>query len=351
MKQTTSSSRNINMAKRRRFCEQSRETSTSIDLCVTALSQEEEVTITGDGIVDELQKNPLIAAHVRTIQHLSRIVFGEKSVLDEKIKGILEDSSEGHKILYKLLLNPQSLHKFAGVSVCGFKNRARKNAIQNFDPLCDAINDLVKTLERQQDLMIAQIGQSSREQPIVGTQGVESLLKSFNYFRKKDGSLASNDISEIFKKNPFIQRCIGDIQYWCTRVYGRPNILNKELTDLQTKPGAIYPLLDKIIGEPQSIHSFAGIEVCGIKNKARREAEASVQDLCDSVQFFDDVVKSAKKLMIAEYLESQKQTDRAQNQTPESSAQNILHTRAEHHPTSQQEHPRRARSERVAFAL
>ncbi|WP_455465798.1 hypothetical protein [Bartonella sp. B39] len=100
MKKIAPSSTHLPMTELRESHEQSiREASTSENPHATPASQEEETNLSSRGIVDELQKNPLISAHVNAVRNWSEIVFGEKGVLDTTIEKILENPSGGSRIL------------------------------------------------------------------------------------------------------------------------------------------------------------------------------------------------------------------------------------------------------------
>lgn len=351
MEHTASSSQPLSMAKLRRSSERSaNEISASGDFCVTIASQE-GATVASAGLIDKLQKNPLILSSMRTIQTLSGIVYGEQNILDEKVQKVLEDPSEGHKILQEILSAPESVHKFSGVKLCGFKSRKRKNALESFGHLCDAIGNLIKTVEHARRRATFEIPPGYYEQPMQNSEAVEDLLESFNRSLKSDCSSVSKIMSHVLKNNLLTREYADNIRYLCVRVYGYPNVLEKEISAMCELPGAGESVIDILINNPQSIHSFAGIEICGIKNKARINAELGVWDLHNSVLLFDSIVKSARDLLTSEYLEQQKQADMIQNQTPETAEQNVCHTRTEPNLPPQQERPRRVPSERMAFAL
>lgn len=314
---------------------------------IAALRQ--ETVIPGDGMVSELQKNPLISSSIRTTQSWSRIVYGEEGVLDEKIKKILESPSEGYNILHEILTSPQSIHKFAGASVCGFKNKVRRNAVENLNALCDAMHGLIETVEYARGRATFEILPSYYEQPMRGGEVVESLLESFNNFPRNDEDTLTNDeLVVMLKKNPFMRRCVEDIQYWCTRIYGNPKILNRAIAVILEDPERGRLIVNIVATDPNVFGSLVGTNVCGIKNKERREAEDNVGNLYNSVYFFLTIVRSAKELITEEFLSRYTQIDQAQDQIPTAVAQDISSTRTERPPTPQQERPRSAR---MAFAL
>lgn len=350
MKQMTSSSQGEDMSKSWKNHGQSAGGVVSFEeLHITAAPLEEATT--SNAITDKLQNNLLISAHVKAVRHLSKTVFGKRGILDGKIEEILEDTSNGEELLRELSLSPEQIHKFAGVSVCGLRNKARKNAIEGLVPLCSAINGLIEAAKRTQNGDMFEIGQSSRKQSTEEAETVEDLPKPYKCSQKKTDSLTDNEVFVLLKNNPFVQECMTEIEYLCVKVYGCSNALARQMDAIQRNPAITPSLLQYLANRPWCFHKLAGIDMCGMKNETRREAELSVQHLCERITYFSEVVKFARELVIAEHREQQEQVDRTQNQTQEAVAQNIHHTRAKHHPTPQQERSPRAESKGMAFAL
>ncbi len=350
MKKVASSSTHLPMAELGESHEQSvREASTSGDPHAIPASQEEETNLYDERIIGELQKNPLVAAHITAAKNWSEIVFGKKGVLDTRIKKILENPPVSNRILWAISLNPQSIHKLAGKSICGFKNRARRNATESLTLLHDAIYGLAKTAESARSRIISSMVQSGREKPIEGTEAVETLLTSCNNAKKM--RISDHEVLEILQQDPFIQKCEENIRYWCIMAYGHPDVLAKKIAQIRKDPSVGDALLEDLAYEPYMYHSLAGFGICCLKNRERRNAECNVPRLYEHVYFFSKVIESARKLIKMEYVEQQEHADIPQNQIPETVARNVQHARAEHHPTPQQEQPRRVGSGRVALAM
>ncbi|WP_246786322.1 BID domain-containing T4SS effector [Bartonella taylorii] len=253
------------------------------------------------------------------------------------------------RILCAISSNPQSIHKLAGQSICGFKTRARRNAMKSLTLLHDAIDGLAKTSESARSRIISSMGQSVREKPLEGVEAVESLLASYNH--AKETCTLDKEMITVLKKDPFIQKCEENIRYWCTMVFGHSNVLDEAIVDLRQNPDAVLDFLYQLKHTPGIYHSLAGFSICGFKNRERREAEANMEELMDCIQFYCGVVHSAKKFLQIEHCKRQKRAHMLQNQTSEAVARNVQHTRAEHHPTPQQEQPRRVESRRTALAM
>ncbi|WP_208436298.1 BID domain-containing T4SS effector [Bartonella phoceensis] len=351
MKKNFSSSAHFSIEESRGSSEQSvRGASVSGDLhTVIPALQEEETNHSERGIVDELQKNPLISVHVNAVRNWSEIAFGEEGICDEIITKILEDPSRGNRVLWAIALNPQSIYKLAGKNICGFNDRARKNAMEGLSFLHDAIYGLVKTSKHAHNRMESQRGQSDHEKPIQGIEAVESLLKSYKSVKKID--VFDKITIEVFKRNLFIQKRKEEINYWCVKVFGRSDVLNEAVDKVTQNPRKVFSLLRQLTHNPETYHSLAGFNMCGLKSKERKKAESNMAHLKNCLWSYSGILRSAKTFLQIEHSEQQERGDVLHNQTLAAVAQNIQHARAEHHSAPQQERPRRGESGRMALAM
>ncbi|WP_455465799.1 BID domain-containing T4SS effector [Bartonella sp. B39] len=60
---------------------------------------------------------------------------------------------------------------------------------------------------------------------------------------------------------------------------------------------------------PQSIHNLAGKNICGFKNKVRKNAEANISQLVSSINNFTDAVKQAKESILQSHQAQQRHRD------------------------------------------
>lgn len=297
----------------------------------------EEIAALSSGIKDKLQQRLLVSAHARVVKEYSLLVFGEPGVLDEKIREIIEHPSKGTRVIREILQNPQSLHRVAGVSVCGLKNRARRNAIKGVEPLCDALHNLMKTVEHAQNRPLFRMEQSGYQQPLENTSTTRDPLELCSRIEKKKDFFATDEVLAALKEDSFVQKCVESIGYLCEKVYGCSDTLAQAIYVTQRDPNMGPYLLEQLKTKPQSFGKLAGMNMYGIKNRARREAEEHVKYLCDNFQFFSDVVGTLGPFIASVYEEQRRQIDGTQHQTQETIAQDIRRTREGHHFTSRQE--------------
>lgn len=93
-----------------------------------------------------------VKAFRREIEYYSTIVFGTPRALLGAMDKILRNPDTGAQILQGLSAHPNSFHKLAGYSVFGFKTGVRRQAEENRDPLCRALEgymDAVKEAKAQ----------------------------------------------------------------------------------------------------------------------------------------------------------------------------------------------------------
>ncbi|WP_375623715.1 BID domain-containing T4SS effector [Bartonella sp. TT119HLJHH] len=95
-----------------------------------------------------LLKNPQVQARAEEVIHWSKIVYGDDTIFQQHLQGILTDPTKGKDLSNQLAENPESIHKLAGHSTLGLKNQTRKAAEEGFKPLIDAIDDYTKAVER-----------------------------------------------------------------------------------------------------------------------------------------------------------------------------------------------------------
>lgn len=324
-------------------------TSQSESLRGTAASRS-AIAILEKEITDKLQCDLLISMDARKVKELSQKVFGKRGVFDSRIEDLINNPSSGNRILHELLTNIQSVHKLPGVSVCGLKSGARKSSIRNISPLCSAVIDLMKTAEQAQNRALFGIGMGSPKHSVKDAEQAKKLLELFNRSTLKKDFESNREAVAAVKKSPIVQKCVKNIQDCCTKVYGWPHVVDKLLDLMQRDPNMGRPFLHQIASSPQSFCKLNGVNVCGIKNKARREAEASIESLRDNLEFFSNVVRSIGSLVTIEQAEQRKQIDKEQNQ--EVLTQNIHHTRAEQHPTLHQGRPRKvSEHSKLSFTL
>ncbi|WP_375616672.1 BID domain-containing T4SS effector [Bartonella sp. AP58NXGY] len=104
-------------------------------------------SLTTEQITVMLLKNPQVQARVEEVVHWGKVVYGNDTIFQQHLQGILTDPSKGKDLSNQLAESPESIHKLAGHSALGIKSQARKAAEDGFKPLIDAIDSYTKTVQ------------------------------------------------------------------------------------------------------------------------------------------------------------------------------------------------------------
>ncbi|WP_375639556.1 MULTISPECIES: BID domain-containing T4SS effector [unclassified Bartonella] len=104
-------------------------------------------SLTADQISVMLLKNPHVQAHAEEVIHWSKIVYGDDTIFQQHLQGILTDPTKGKDLSNQLAENPESMHKLAGRSTLGIKSQARKEAEDGFKSLVDAVDGYTKAVQ------------------------------------------------------------------------------------------------------------------------------------------------------------------------------------------------------------
>ncbi|WP_375689392.1 BID domain-containing T4SS effector [Bartonella sp. AP57NXGY] len=104
-------------------------------------------SLTADQISVMLLKNPHVQAHAEEVIHWSKIVYGDDTIFQQHLQGILTDPTKGKDLSNQLAENPESIHKLAGRSTLGLKNQTRKAAEDGFRSLVDAVDGYTKAVQ------------------------------------------------------------------------------------------------------------------------------------------------------------------------------------------------------------
>ncbi|WP_455465806.1 BID domain-containing T4SS effector [Bartonella sp. B39] len=73
-----------------------------------------------------------------------------------------------------------------------------------------------------------------------------------------------------------------EVRNLCSTVFGKNYLLDGKLDAVKKDPDLAEGFLVQLTSHPTSFHKLAGVNVCGIKNKRRKEAEAGIFFLCEA---------------------------------------------------------------------
>ncbi len=76
---------------------------------------------------------------------------------------------------------------------------------------------------------------------------------------------------------------MNEVQEWSEIVFGKKEAMDKKIDEILTDPANGYQLLRTISSNPQSIRRLAGQSICGIENRARKNAVEGLDFLYEAV--------------------------------------------------------------------
>ncbi|CAK02019.1 BID domain-containing T4SS effector [Bartonella tribocorum] len=270
----------------------------------TRILSEEEITLL-------LQHNSLVRTYQEEIQHLSANAYGNPNILQEKMQEIQRNPAAGEELSWRMAAYPESLAKLSGTSMFGFKNRARRQAEENFSALCVTLDGYTEAVKQARESLSRSPEQELKNyERFMGKSAVAELLKK-PYHREKESS-SEAEISIQIHQHSKVKRHHAQIQYWCKVVFGDENILQSHVEVLFQNPEMIEQLAQQLAGNPQSFHKYAGRNFCGLKNRARRHAEAGLSHLIDATDNYATAVTQVR-----ESLSRTQQTNQEHNETSE----------------------------------
>ncbi|WP_455465792.1 BID domain-containing T4SS effector [Bartonella sp. B39] len=264
---------------------------TSLKSTINSLSQAE--------ITQLIANDPWIVEYQRDISYWCKEVFGKKDILQKQVSEIQKNHLLGRDLSWQLEENPASIHKFAGINVCGVKNKTRKNAERNLTILCQIVDCYTDAIENaKENLLRFPQEQLERYEKIIGSEGMLQILQSQHCSGKGRGFLTNTEVTDIARQNSTVKAHQEQIEHWSRVVFGKSNILQKRVENILETPSKEAELVRLLEVDPQSIHNLAGKNVCGFKNKVRKNAEVNISQLVSSINNFTDAVKQAKESIL-----------------------------------------------------
>ncbi|MCZ2158942.1 BID domain-containing T4SS effector [Bartonella sp. 220] len=256
-------------------------------LYTTAASQTETRALSEAQIMQLLPHSRLVKAYQEKIQHLCKIVYGNKNILQEKIEEIQKNPALGESLSWQLAAHPESVSKLAGFNLCGMKTRARENAEENLSALCGAVACYGEAVQyAREDLSITPEAVLTYYEQTMGREAVAKILQSSDQSERENAEIS---------KNPAVTRYQERVTYWCKIVFGKSDILANKMEEVFQNPATAEELTWQLAAYPQSFHNYAGVHMCGLKNSARKHAEAGLSSLIDTIDNYATIVHLLKE--------------------------------------------------------
>ncbi|WP_208436301.1 BID domain-containing T4SS effector [Bartonella phoceensis] len=125
---------------------------------------------------------------------------------------------------------------------------------------------------------------------VVGDKSEKAKILS----QRIGSALSDEEITRLISHNPLVKACEEEISRWSDLVFGKRDILQEKVEEIRGNPALGADLSWQLLGYPSNLSKFAGTNVCGIKNGARKQAEKSLPFLCDVVKCYTEAVRLAR---------------------------------------------------------
>ncbi|MBB5073989.1 hypothetical protein HNQ69_001122 [Bartonella callosciuri] len=163
--------------------------------------------------------------------------------------------------------------------------------------------------------------------------------------QRVSSSLSKEEIILRVRNNMFVQACKDEIESLSQAVYGKPDIFQKKLEEIEKNPFLGESLSLQVAANPKFIAPLVGKKVLGIKSQARKQAEENVSPLCLALENYAETVKQAKESILHGH--RAKQTRHRESMDLTQMAESLQKPRQpeqERAPLSQKEIARRVKS-------
>lgn len=148
-------------------------------------------------------------------------------------------------------------------------------------------------------------------------------LENTLILKEKLAPLTKNKMAEMIAKDANVHICRDQVKHFSKLVYGSSKTLNKQMVQMIKDPNLSEQLANQIEHSPHSLSRLAGINFCGLKNSARKNAEGSIWLLSAAVINYNYAVKYAEKEILQEHQAEQKRRGQMV-EMPSKNLQNLL---------------------------
>ncbi|WP_455465801.1 BID domain-containing T4SS effector [Bartonella sp. B39] len=273
-------------------------------------SQREKIILSEKQITKLISHNKLEQGFRKDIYRHCQIVYGDKKALQEQIKEIRRNPAIAEDVSWQIALNPGNFFKLAGTNICGIKNEERRNAEEDIVALCEAINQYGTIVKYTRDCL-SQFPNSElrRYERLMDREKMDKILQSPHHSEREKGPLSNAEVVDMVQQDSKVQKYQARIHYWSKVIFGNKDALQKQTEILLQDPSTKGALIQQLEVDPQSFHALSGVNLCGIKNKARKNAETSLSHMLDSVNSFANAAEQARQSILQKHQAQQRHRD------------------------------------------
>ncbi|ACS51685.1 BID domain-containing T4SS effector [Bartonella grahamii] len=128
--------------------------------------QREKETLSEAEISTKIQQHSKVKRHYAQIKYWCEVVFGNANILQSQVETLFQSPEAIETLAQQLVGNPQSFHKYAGISLCGFKNQARRHAEAGLSHLIDAADNYATAVTQvRESILQTEQAKQKRHEP------------------------------------------------------------------------------------------------------------------------------------------------------------------------------------------
>ncbi|UNE53790.1 BID domain-containing T4SS effector [Bartonella machadoae] len=268
-------------------------------LLAAATSQRPAMALSEQQMMLLLPHSQLVKTYQEKIQNLCHIAYGNKDALQAKMVEIQKNPTMEEELSWQTTAHLAS-SKLAGINLLGFKNQARRNAEESLSALCNALAGYKEAVKSaREDFLMNPDTVLMHYEHSMGREALTEILQNPAHPERAQHALSSAEISAMIQKEPAVKRYHAQVKYWSDVVFGNANLFTKQMEEIFQNPIIAEEFTWQLAAYPQSFHHYAGINMCGFRNNARRHAEAGLSHLIDAVDNYANAVNLQKEQLTA----------------------------------------------------
>ncbi|MBB5073986.1 cell filamentation protein [Bartonella callosciuri] len=122
----------------------------------TLIPKETLEPLTLEELSARVESDPFVEACRKKIEDLSKIVYGNRKVLDTKMNLITADPALSEEFSAQITQNPKSIHKLAGLKILSIKSPDRRRAENHIPQLGEAFKNYALTVRLKKEEVLEQ---------------------------------------------------------------------------------------------------------------------------------------------------------------------------------------------------
>ncbi|MET3589582.1 hypothetical protein ABID23_000666 [Bartonella silvatica] len=266
------------------------------------------INLSEEQIILLSSQHALVKTYRAEIQRLCQTVYDNPNILQSQVEEIQQDPYMPTDLPERISKYPKSISKLAGSHICGVKNRARRDAEEHTPSLYAAVECYIEAVKyAQENLRRSPEAELKYYQRTMNSETLAQMLQKPQPPTQEKKPFSKEEITEQIQQHPVVTRYQAQITHWSKVVFGKKDILQEQVKALLTHPYREAELSWQVEAYPQSFSKLAGLSAFGLKNRTRKQAEAGVSHLANSIENYADVIKQLRESLTQTNQEEYKQ--------------------------------------------